>query len=691
MGAPTVYLCDLRYNYSGVLANDCMPLGVAYMKAVMDKELPEVRSRLFAYPDRLYDAIRETPPDVLMLSNYCWNEALSIHLAKLAKRVKPDMLVVLGGPNISIEAERQQEYLAGMPDVDLYLLGEGDFLAAEIVRHFLDSGMSIRALGEREIPSSLYRRPDGTVHRTAPWDRHRNIDEIPSPWLTGVLDEFFDSKLAPIMETNRGCPFTCTFCCQGTGWYTKVNYFGLERLRDEIFYVARKIKELSPYMRTLRIADSNYGMFERDAEISGYLGETQRDYGWPTYIDATTGKNRPDRIIKSIEKVNGAMLMYQAVQSLDENVLRNVKRSTIKMEAYEQLRVYMRGRGLRSNTDLILGLPGETLETHMNGIRKLLDAGLNQVTNFQLMMLKGTELETVESRKLFHFRSGFRILPKNFGVYGDEKVFDVEEIVCATDTLPFDDYLKARIAALASSAFYHDNYFEKVVDFVGTLGIKRSEWMDAVLEGMENSDGKVREFLDGFVSETINELFPSREACIEYYSKDENFAKLQRGDVGDNLMHKYRAIASFHIWPDICACAMEATRKLLVERNLQSRVPDFDAFWADFHRYIDLGHANGYTKADILAEVQAEMSYDIAGWLEAGSPVDPTPFRLPEPTLAYYRLDRECASELHAALQSWSDSLKGLSKLVTRIQVVWQQRRCHLAAASEEQVAAVAG
>ncbi|MCQ8780115.1 hypothetical protein NQU49_26310, partial [Escherichia coli] len=83
-------------------------------------------------------------------------------------------------------------------------------------------------------------------------------------------------------------------------------------------------------MGTLRIADSNYGMFERDVEISEYIGQMQRDFAWPTFIDATTGKNRPDRIIRSVEKVSGALVLYQAVQSLDEDVLKNVKRQTIK-------------------------------------------------------------------------------------------------------------------------------------------------------------------------------------------------------------------------------------------------------------------------------------------------------------------------------------------------------------------------
>src|SRR5215471_10839385 len=104
---PTVFLADLRYNYSGVLANDCMPLGVAYMKAVMDRDLQEVRSRLFAYPDKLLAAVRDNPPDVLMLSDYCWNESLSLRFARIARSLRPDTLIVFGGPNLSLEAERQ--------------------------------------------------------------------------------------------------------------------------------------------------------------------------------------------------------------------------------------------------------------------------------------------------------------------------------------------------------------------------------------------------------------------------------------------------------------------------------------------------------------------------------------------------------------------------------------------------------
>jgi radical SAM superfamily enzyme YgiQ (UPF0313 family) len=669
-----VYLADLRHDFSGIIANDCMPLGVGYLKAVMDRDLPEVRSRLFAYPERLLDALAQAPPDVLMLSNYCWNERLSLHVAGIAKRIRPEMLVVLGGPNIPMEPERQRAYLADHPDVDLYVLGEGDFLAAEVVRHFLDSGASISKMGCREIPSSVYRRPDGSVVRTSAWDRRKDVDQIPSPWLTGILDEFFDGRLAPIIETNRGCPFSCTFCSQGAGWYTKVNYFGMERVREEIHYIARRVQKHSPLMRTLRIADSNYGMYERDAEISGYLGETQKEYGWPSYIDATTGKNRPERIIKSIEKVSGAMLFYQAVQSLDEDVLRNVKRTAIKNEAFEQLRVYVRGRGLRSNTDLILGLPGETLASHLKGIRAILDGGMSRITNFQLMMLKGTELEQVESRRMFNFRTGFRILPKNFGIYAGHKVFDIEEIVCATDSLPFEDYLEARRVALVCGFLCLDTYFDEVAAFVEKMGIKRSAWVDAIVARMKIDSEALRQLLAEFTEETRQELFPTPEACLEFYHREENFQKLLRAEAGDNLIHKYRAIASFYLWPQACNCVMEATRALLVEAGLDRAWPDFETFWNDLHRFMESRHAWGNVREEILSLARCRLHYDIPGWLASGCPPDTASFLLPQSEEFEFCLSGDSAQALEKAFDMWTDRLTGLTKMVARLQVGTQNR-----------------
>src|SRR5262249_50663389 len=153
---------------------------------------------------------------------------------QVAKQINPDILTVMGGPNISLEPERQAEYVRRHPEIDVYALGEGDFLAHTIVQTYMDAGLSKRRLAQLELPSAVYRNADGEVMVNPTRPRHREVDEIPSPWLTGVQDEFFDGHLAPMIETNRGCPFTCTFCVQGTGFYSKVHQLPVDRIKEEI-------------------------------------------------------------------------------------------------------------------------------------------------------------------------------------------------------------------------------------------------------------------------------------------------------------------------------------------------------------------------------------------------------------------------------------------------------------------------
>jgi radical SAM superfamily enzyme YgiQ (UPF0313 family) len=673
---PRVYLGDLRYDTAGILANDCMPLGIAYMKAVMDRDNPELESRLFVYPSILLEALKSAPPDMLMLSNYVWNEALSRRFFRIAKQINPNVLTVMGGPNLPLEPERQTAYLEQHPEIDVYITGEGDFAASEIAQIFMDCGMSHKRFGARGMGSTIWRNEMGQVVRKSTSERRREVDEIPSPWLTGIQDEFFDGRLSPMIETNRGCPFTCTFCVQGTRWYSKVNNFSLDRIKEEIHYIAKRIRSQSPTMGTLRIADSNYGMFERDIEISGYIGQMQRDYAWPSFIDATTGKNRPERIIKSVEQVSGALVLYQAVQSLDENVLRKIKRQTIKLESYKALEVHMRGRGLKSISDLILGLPGESLSTHLTGLTTLLDSNIDQMHNFQAMMLKGSEMEKLESRELFKFDTRFRVLPRNFGTFDDKRVFDVEEIIVATDTLPFEDYLTCRKYHLVSSVFWNDDWFAPVVSFCNAHGIRNSEWWLAMLPALEDGDSEVRGFLDSFVGETEGELFRSREECVEFYSRDENFEKLGLGEIGDNLMYRYRAIASFFIWPAICTAAMNASRRLLEEKGLTDSVPDFHQFWSDFHTWVMLSHATGRTPEEILSRAEAPLHYDFPAWIDAGMPSNPAAFRLASPMKFTFELTQDGATELAKALAVWTAHIRGLSKLVTRIRVTSQVRHC---------------
>jgi hypothetical protein len=338
--------------------------------------------------------------------------------------------------------------------------------------------------------------------------------------------------------------------------------------------------------------------------------------------------------------------------------------------------IHVRGRGLRSLSDLILGLPGETLRSHLAGVNQLIDAGTHEMHNFQAMMLKGSELETLESRRKHQFTTRFRVLPKNYGIYGGEKVFDVDEIVVGTDTMSFADYLEARRFALTFSIFWNNSWFEDAVALAETFGVKPSEWIAAMRQAMEDDRGAVRRLMDDFIGETQRELFPTREACVAFYSQEENFQRLLTSEIGDNLMYKYRVIAAFYGWPEICRAAMAATRALLVARGAEQAITDFHALWQDFGRYIEMKHTHGTTAEELLAPRRTTLRYDIAGWLAAGMPRDARPFRLATPREFTFELAPDAARELDALLKVWTATLRGLTKGVTRMRTTSLIRQC---------------
>jgi radical SAM superfamily enzyme YgiQ (UPF0313 family) len=687
----TVYLADLRHNYRGVLSVDCMPLGVGYMKAVMDRDLPasEIRTEIFAYPADLLAALQSRPPDALMVSNYVWNEALSRHCLRRAKELNPLVLNVMGGPNFPVEASQRVQFIEQRPEIDVYVVGEADFLACDIVRQYLESDGSVERLSRRELVSCVW-RGEGGIRQSKPLTRtdSRSLAGIPSPWLTGVMDKFFDGKLAPLLETNRGCPFSCSFCVQGTAYYNKLTHFPLDRIREEVDYIARRVRQYSPGVGTLRIADANYGMYPRDTEISGFLGKAQRDYGWPTFIDATTGKNRAENVIRSMEQVSGGMVLYQAVQSLDEEVLRKVRRSNIKLSAYADIAVHLRGRGLRSSTDLILGLPGDTLQSHLATLHNMIDLGTDQAHCFQAMMLKGSDMETQATRKEFKFQTMFRLGPKNFGEYLGHKVLDVEEIVVTTDSLSFEDYVECRKHHMTFSVFWNDSWFTDLVAVARSFGVKPSEWLTAMLRAMEDDRGAMGRFLRNFVAETKSELFATEAECVAYYSAPHRFQQVCRGSIGDNLMYKYRAIASFFLWKQVCDLATRTTEALLRGRGGDA-IMGFDELREDLHAYVRAKHATGTRMEELTKPTPVRMRYDIAGWLAAGAPVDVARYRFAEPRTFIFRLSSEGAHELEGALGVWTRQPLGLSKLITRIRYTAQVRECEAIAMACQ--AAVAG
>jgi len=204
----------------------------------------------------------------------------------------------------------------------------------------------------------------------------------------GLMDKFFDCKLVPAIQTNRGCPFTCTFCTEGGRYYTKVFKTSHERKIAEVEYIAERIQ----HTKTLRITDSNLGMFEEDVKFFEYLGELQSRTGFPEYISCSAGKNKKERILKCNELVKGAMRLTASIQSLDDNVLEKIQRKNISINDIMVLSDQVSDTDTHSYSELILALPGDSLEAEEKSFAGLMKAGISNITQHQLSMIYGTEL-----------------------------------------------------------------------------------------------------------------------------------------------------------------------------------------------------------------------------------------------------------------------------------------------------------
>lgn len=672
-----IFLGDLTHNYK-VVSNETMPLGVALIKAVLVKHLgSDVHCKLFRYPDKLLDAIKREMPDVLMLSNYVWNESLSYYVFTKFKRLNPSGLTVMGGPNLSLDSVKREQFMRTHPNLDIYVIGEGEQASLEIVRSFINIGGSINELKKKNLPSCIYIKHDGTYHQGNLMPRIENLEEIPSPWLEGYLDDFFDGKLAPIIETTRGCPFTCAFCVMGSQYYHKIRHFPIERVKEEIHYIAKKIKTKSPSIGYLRITDSNFGMLKYDVAVSEVIADVQKQYGWPTFIDATTGKNNHENIIKTVSNLKGTLVMYNSVQSMSAQVLENIKRKNINPNLLMEIQDQIGQSNIKSLTETILSLPGESLDSHIEGLFKLMDLGFKQFTNYQCMVLKGSLLETEEVRNAFNIETQFRILPRSFGIYGGDRVVEIEEIISSTSTLSFKDYLRARQFHLILIIYFNGFRFEPLIRFMQYYGITLQIWLNLLFQNINTGPKEIAAVFEMFSEETAGELYNSHKACMDFYLEVDNFERMENGEIGGNLLMKYYSEAMFNHWVKVVNFALDTAETLLKNEDYNEK------FLHDLRIFMRNRVACGQTEDEILASTKDFLGYDIVRWINEGFMNNFNEYAYNTPRLTIFYLPTEKLQIMKNALRVYGSDTIGKSKLVTRIQYADQVRDCMEASSSQ--------
>jgi hypothetical protein len=152
----------------------------------------------------------------------------------------------------------------------------------------------------------------------------------------------------------------------------------------------------------------------------------------------------------------------------------------------------------------------------------------------------------METRAQYGMKTGYRLLPRQFGDYGGVKIFEIEEVCVETNTMSFDEYLECRGLCLILKLFSFSQ-FDTIGRHLREAKIDRFEFIEAVTHKIASGKvGELSEIYADFVSDTRTELFASPEEMTAFYSREENYQGLLSGQLGDNLLRRHSARMLFN-------------------------------------------------------------------------------------------------------------------------------------------------
>jgi len=328
------------------------------------------------------DAIYAEAPDVLGLSCYTWNWDLQCKVARWAKERNPACLVVAGGPDPDY---KDSLFFRKHPYIDMIVVKDGEIPFTEILNTWLAGGRDFRHIQGLYLPQSaaglqvvggtphLYTGPAAvpTEFRYSPYLEQASMYER-------LRQERKNVWIHATLETNRGCPYTCSYCDWGSSTMSKLRRFEMERVEAEVEWFG-KIG-----VNFLFLADANFGILARDLEIADRLGEMRAKFGTPVGMYYSAAKNNPDRVVEIARKTFNSGLVGEhvlAIQHTDEEVLAGTARSNISPAKYREVVAQLSAHGIACETQLILGIPGDTVEKWKNCLAELMSWGVHD--NYQ--------------------------------------------------------------------------------------------------------------------------------------------------------------------------------------------------------------------------------------------------------------------------------------------------------------------
>lgn len=489
----TIGLVQINSNFSG---QSYLPYAVGLLESYVRAHAPNPDRYRFLTPVYSRIPVRDAvgrlgPADIVGFSVYVWNFRISLEIARRLKAKHPETLIVFGGPHVPEDATG---LLTDKPFIDVAVHGEGErtflkLLEASASRRWQDvPGISFRA------GAKIQRNPTG--------ERIRDLDEIPSPFLDGTFDRLMaaepEMSWIGLWETNRGCPFSCTFCDWGSATAAKVNKFGMDRLKAEIDWFSRQKIEF------IFCCDANFGILPRDLEIARAVGEIKTRTGFPKALSVQNTKNARERAYATQKLLADFGLnkgVALSMQSVDSTTLANIKRDNISLDNYFDLQKRFNRDRIETFSDLILGLPGETYESFVSGTMALIESGQHNRIQFNnCSLLPNAEMAAPAYRQKFGIKTVFSPIINIHGrrQESEDDVVEEQELVVACDSLPPDDWRRTRAFAWMTAFLHFDKLLQMPLVIARTLGdVPYRDMVEAFLN-VDAADypllGQIRDF-----------------------------------------------------------------------------------------------------------------------------------------------------------------------------------------------------
>ena len=373
--------------------------------------------------------ITEHDIDVLGFACYIWNIEMTLHVVDMVKAVRPDIKIVLGGPEVSFTAD---ELLERCPNIDYIVQGEG-----EEAFHALVTALQLGNDGLDPVIPGVRGRRDGSILGSLEAVEVSDFSSIPFPYTEEDMEDL-EHKII-YYESSRGCPFSCQYCLSGNK--NTVRFFPQERTLEELqWFIDHGVKQVKFVDRTFNCAPHHHRplmefMRDSDTDMNFHLEmEPELMTEWETNILCETP---PGRIQIEV-----------GVQSTHKKTLDAINRYNDWPYIQKSIRPIIQAGRTHVHMDLIVGLPHEDFNRFGQSFNDLFSLQPHALQIGFLKLLKGSGVRRMREYK-----------------YVADPLAPYE--VLSTHVLPYDDVRFLKYFEDVFERFYNSERFRTTFGYIG--------------------------------------------------------------------------------------------------------------------------------------------------------------------------------------------------------------------------------